>query len=181
MYPYIKLITTLLRAKYSGKLNLHDKSVLHCRAGFTDVDLFGELNNARYFNYMELGRWDYSHRVGFLQLMKRNNWGVAVGGSSIRYRRRIPFLKKFTLSTQLICHDGRWLYFLQETHSKGKICSSALMKVCATSKNGLVPATEFAHHFNGHEKLAEVPKWVASWIEAESKRPWSPEKREKAN
>lgn len=58
--------------------------------------------------------------------------GVAIGGASIRYRRRIPFLTKFTLTTELICHDGRWIYFLQETHVKGKICSSALMKGCVT-------------------------------------------------
>lgn len=173
MYPFLKFITTLLKAKYRSKLNLEDKSVLKCRVGFTDVDMFMELNNARYFNYMELGRWDYSYRVGFLSLMKKNNWGVAVGGASIRYRRRIPLLHKFTLITQLICHDGRWLYFLQETHIKNKICSSALMKVCATSKQGLVPATEVIKKFNRDDFNAEIPGWVIAWIEAESQRPWS--------
>ncbi|MCP4981369.1 MAG: thioesterase [Gammaproteobacteria bacterium] len=72
-------------------MNLEDRSVIDFRAGLTDVDMFLELNNARYFNYMELGRWDYSYRVGFISLMKNNSWGVAVGGASIRYRRRIPF------------------------------------------------------------------------------------------
>lgn len=173
MYPFIKLFTTLLKAKCSNKITVHEKSVMHFRAGFSDIDLFGELNNARYFNYMELGRWDFSYRVGFLKLMKDNNWGVAVGGASIRYRRRIPFFAKFTLSTELICHDGRWFYFLQETHRKGQICSSALIKVCATSKNGLVPATEYINNFEGYEIFEDVPGWVASWIQAESKRPWS--------
>ena len=172
MYPYIKLCTTLIKAKYSKKIELHEKSILHFRVGLTDTDLFGELNNARYFNYMELGRWDYTYRVGFFKLMKENGWGVAVGGSSIRYRRRIPFLKKFTLKTQLICHDGRWFYFLQETYRNKHICSSALMKVCAISKKGLVPSGEIVGYFNGSERFADVPDWVSSWIEAESKRPW---------
>lgn len=92
MYPYLKLLTTLLKAKKRDKLGLEEKSVMHCWAGFTDIDMFVELNNARYFNYMELGRWDFSSRVGFVDLMKKNDWGVAVGGSSMRYRRRIPFL-----------------------------------------------------------------------------------------
>ena len=175
MYPFLKLAATLLKAKYRSKINLEDKSVLECRAGFTDVDMFMELNNARYFNYMELGRWDYSYRVGFVSLMKQNNWGVAVGGASIRYRRRIPLLHKFTLTTQLVCHDGRWLYFLQETHIKNKICSSALMKVCATSKQGLVPATEVVKKFGGGESYADMPGWVSAWIEAESQRPWPSE------
>lgn len=172
MYPFLQLARTLLKAKYSQKITLDEKSVLHFRVGFTDIDLFRELNNARYFNYMELGRWDYTCRAGFVDLMKKKNWGSAVGGSSIRYRRRIPLFQKFELTTQLICHDGRWFYFLQETHRKGQICSSALMKVCITSKHGLVPATEIIKNFHGYEMYDEVPGWVTSWIKAESKRPW---------
>lgn len=175
MYPFLKLTATLLKAKYRTSLNLEDKSVIKLRVRFTDVDMFMELNNARYLNYMELGRWDYSYRVGFISLMKKNNWGVAVGGASIRYRRRIPLFHKFTLTTQLICHDSRWFYFLQETHKKNKICSSALMKVCATSKHGLVPATEVIKKFGREDMFADMPAWVTAWIEAESQRPWPSE------
>ncbi len=172
MYPFFKFVTTLLKAKYRSKITLTDKSELHCRAGITDIDIFLELNHARYFNYMELGRWDYCSRVGFTRLMKKNNWGVAVGGASIRYRRRIPFLTKFTLNTTLICHDHRWFYFLQETHVKNKICSSALIKVCATSKQGLVPATDVLTLFGQAEFDPVIPDWVNAWINAESQRPW---------
>ncbi|MCU7841469.1 MAG: thioesterase family protein [Candidatus Thiodiazotropha sp. (ex Troendleina suluensis)] len=172
MYPFLKLTATLLKAKYRSKLNPREKSVLNFRTGMSDIDMFMELNNARYFNYMELGRWDYSFRVGFVSLMKTNNWGVAVGGASIRYRRRIPLFSKFSLSTQIICHDGRWFYFLQETHLNNKICSSALMKVCVTSKQGLVPATEVINNFNSDDFTEDMPEWVKAWIEAESQRPW---------
>jgi len=172
MYPYLKLSTTLFKAKKRPTIELHDKSILNCRAGITDIDIFGELNNARYFSYMELGRWDFSSRVGFLDLMKKNKWGVAVGGSSIRYRRRIPFFSKFRLSTQLLCHDGRWFYFLQETHMKDKICSSALIKLGTTSKNGLVAASEVLEAYGIKDYDPEIPEWVNAWIEAEGKRPW---------
>lgn len=172
MYPFIKTVVTLIKAKYRKPLQLVDESVLHERAGITDIDIFLELNNARYLNYMELGRWDYSQRVGFYALMKRNKWGVAVGGASIRYRRRIPFLSKFTVTSKIICHDGRWMYFLQEFHRQDKICASALMKVCVTSKEGLVPAPEVLKQLGEADQFAEVPEWVNAWIEAESQRPW---------
>ncbi len=172
MYPYIKLFSTLFKAKKSTKLNLDEKSVIHCRAGITDIDVFIELNNARHLSYMELGRWDFSHRTGFLALMKKHKWAVAVGGASVRYRRRIAFLQKFSLTTQLICHDGRWFYFLQETHAKGKICSSALIKLATTSKQGLVPATEVLAAYDKPCPDFDVPDWVNAWIEAESQRPW---------
>ena len=177
MYPFIKTALTLFKAKYRAPLKLADESVLHQRVGITDFDLFGELNNARYLNHMELGRWDYSQRTGFYTLMKRKKWGVAVGGASIRYRRRLPFLSKFTVTSKIICHDGRWMYFLQEFHrdtqSDKQICASALMKVCVTSKDGLVPAPEVLEALGGEEgSFSEMPEWVSAWIEAESLRPW---------
>ncbi len=172
MYPLLKLTKTLVAAKFRTKLDLEDKSVLTFRASLMDIDIFTELNHARYLNLMELGRWDYSTRIGFISIMKQNKWGIAVGGASIRYRRRIPFLAKFTLSTQFICHDGRWIYFLQETHRNTKICSSALMKVGITSKQGLVPATEVTKAFHRPDFGTEMPDWVNAWIEAEGQRPW---------
>jgi len=177
MYPFIKTALTLIKAKYRSPLKLEDESVLHQRVGITDFDLFGELNNARYLNHMELGRWDYSQRTGFYALMKSKKWGVAVGGASIRYRRRLPLLSKFTVTSKIICHDGRWIYFLQEFHRDAKsdkrICASALMKVCVTSKDGLVPAPEVLVALGGEEDMfSEMPEWVSAWVEAESLRPW---------
>ena len=102
MYPVVKFAALLFGARFREKLTLQDSSVLHYRVGLTDVDMFGELNNARYLTYMELGRWDYSYRTGFIDLMKAKKWGVAVGGASIRYRRRIPFLSRFTVTSTLI-------------------------------------------------------------------------------
>lgn len=172
MYPYLKFMSTLIRAKYRPKLDLTDTSALNFRVGVTDADMFMELNNARYLNFMELGRWDYSLRVGFIQMMRKNKWGIAVGGASIRYRRRIPFLTKFTLTTQLLCHDGRWFYFLQETLRNNQICASALIKAGVTSKQGLVTATEVTKAFGRPDFGTQIPNWIAAWIEAEGQRPW---------
>lgn len=175
MYPYLKLTSTLMRAKFRPKISLEEKSTLNFRASFTDIDPFIVLNNARYFIYMELGRWDFSYRVGFLKLMRKNRWGVVVGGASIRFRRRIPFLGKFALTTQLICHDGRWFYFLQETHMNGRICSSALMKIGVTSRSGLVSSTEVLRNIDRIDWGSEIPDWVNAWSRAESQRPWPKE------
>lgn len=174
MYPFVKLAATLWRARRGTRLNIDERSVLRLRAGFTDVDLFGELNHARHLTCMELGRWDYSLRTGFVALMKQKKWGLTVGGASIRYRRRIPLLHRFTLTTELLCHDERWFYFLQETHRDGRICSSALVKAGATSKAGLVPATEVAAAMGRADWNPPMPGWVSAWIEAESRRPWPP-------
>lgn len=172
MYPVIKAVTVLVKARFSKPLTITEPSVIHLRAGITDIDMFFELNNARHLSIMELGRWDFSQRVGVVKLLRTRKWGLVVGGASIRYRRRIPFLARYTMTTQLLCHDGRWFYFLQETHRDGQICSSGLIKAGVTSDGGLVDAPTvieaMAHDGDG---LAMKP-WVQAWIDAEGQRPW---------
>jgi len=172
MYPYHKVIITLLKAKYKPKIDLEDTTTIECRAGLFDIDMYMELNNARYLSFMELGRWDFAVRTGFGDMMKKNKWGIAVGGISKRYRRRIPFLSRFSLTTKLLCHDGRWFYFLQETIRNKKICSSAIIKIGVVSKQGLVEANEVIKHMDREDWGHEIPDWVAAWISAESQRPW---------
>jgi len=177
MYPYLKLATTLVKARFRSKLELGDTGVLDCRVGITDIDPFMELNHARQIAYMEMGRWDYSHRVGFIELMKNNNWGLTVGGISIRYRRRVAFLNPFTVTTQPICHDSRWFYFLQEIICKDQICASALIKAGAVSKSGLVPALDALEAVDRPDWGHTIPGWVQAWVDAESQRPWPEKKR----
>jgi len=171
MYPYIRLARVLLAARRRPSLGALDRTEVDFRVGLFDADLFGELNNARYLTFAELARWDYSMRVGFVRTMRQHKWGLAVGGTSLRYRRRIPLFHRFRVSAELVCHDGRWFYFLQEFHSRGRICASALIKVGATSKQGLVPAPEVLDAL-GETASAEVPGWISAWIDAEGLRPW---------
>jgi acyl-CoA thioesterase FadM len=172
MYPYLKLLTTLWKARGKPPLGIDDTSVIECRAGTGDIDVFGELNNGRQLVYFELGRWDYSQRIGFIALMRKKRWGLVVGGASVRYRRRVPWMHRFSVTTQMLCHDQRWFYFLQEIHRGDEICSSSLMKAGVTSRGGLVPAKEVVAAM-GHAGWGEqIPDWVQAWIDAEGQRPW---------
>lgn len=172
MYHYLKLASVLIKARYRTRLDIDDTSRLHCRVGVTDVDPFMELNHASHIAYMELGRWDFSSRIGFIELMREHGWGITVGGVFIRYRRRVPFWHKFDLTTRAICHDGRWFYFLQQVERNDQICSSALIKAGAVNPSGLVPATEVLAAKGYDDWGHEMPDWVAALIEAEGKRPW---------
>ena len=172
MYPYLKLATTLLKAKFRSGLSLDDVTTQQLWVGPTDVDPFMELNHARHLFYMELARWDFGYRTGLLSLCKRHRWGIAAGGASVRYRRRVPLLSRFTLETRLVCHDGRWFYFLQEILRGEQICSSALLKIGVTSRDGLVPAPQVLKQMGFEDWRTEMPDWVSAWIEAEGMRPW---------
>jgi hypothetical protein len=105
-------------------------------------------------------------------MMRANRWGLVVGGASIRYRRRVRFMQRFSVSTKMLCHDQRWFYFLQEIRRNGEICSSGLMKAGVTSAGGLLPASEVAMAMGEPDWGEEIPDWVQAWIDAEGQRPW---------
>ncbi len=172
MFPYFKLVKVLVKAKFRSRVTLDDRTEIQLRAGITDIDIFGELNNARHLVIMELSRWDFSQRVGLLGYVRKKKWGLVVGGASIRYRRRIPLWSRYSTSCQVVCHDGRWFYCLQETHMNGEICSSGLIKVGLVSKNGLEPAVQVVADMGYSDWGNEMPQWVSAWIQAEGLRPW---------
>jgi YbgC/YbaW family acyl-CoA thioester hydrolase len=172
VYPYLKLATTLWRARARSRIDLDDTAILPGRVGFTDLDPFRELNNARQIAWFEMARWDYAQRVGFIPLMRKRRWGFSVGGISIRYRRRLTLWQRFEITTRPLAHDGRWLYMLQEILREGEKCSSALLKVGIVSRNGLVPAPQVLEALERSDWNPAMPGWVDAWIEAEGQRPW---------
>jgi len=173
MYPYLRVTTTLLGSRFRPDLQMGDIGILKLRAGIFDIDTFGEVNNGRQLTLMDLGRYDMAVRTGLMKVVRKKKWGLVIGGSSVRYRRRIPFLKRFELHSKVIGHDGRWFYFLQEMWRPKNICSSALIKAGVVSKGGLIPATEVLKEFPKSNWNGELPSWVQAWIDAESQRPWS--------
>jgi len=172
MYPYLRTVKTILSARFRSSLNFGDTGILNLRAGLFDIDHYGEINNGRQLTLMDLGRYDIGIRGGLMKLIAKKKWGFAVGGSSVRYRRRIRLWKKFQLHSEVIGHDDRWFYFLQKMCLGEIICSSALIKAGVVSKTGLVPAAEVMKEFPDNTWTGELPDWVKAWIEAESQRPW---------
>jgi len=172
MYPYLRVLKTLITSRLNPAIRLNETGILRMRAGLMDIDNFGEINNGRQLTLMDLGRYDLAVRSGLLKIVTRNKWGLAIGGSSVRYRRRIPFLKCFEMRSRVVGHDGRWFYFLQELWCEDQICTSALIKGGMISKDGLIPAPEVLLELPGLEWNQDLPDWVQAWIEAESQRPW---------
>ncbi len=174
MYPYLRLARTMLKSKTKPPLTIQDVSILPMRVCLVDIDPFWELNNGRHLTMMDFGRFEMAMRLGLLKAVKKNKWGLAVAGSSVRYRHRLKLFQKYELSTQIVGADDRWIYFHQQTLREGKIHSAALIRTGVTSKNGLVKTSEVMKALNINIALNPLPDWVAAWSEADELRPWIP-------
>lgn len=154
------------------KIDLGTESIISMRVGITDIDPYMELNNGRHLTLMDFGRFDLARRSGLLNVVKKKKWGLAVAGTSVRYRHRIKFGQRFKLHSQLVGYDERWFYFHQKTVRNNKIHSAALIRTAVTSKNGIIPSREVMEAMNIHQVNYSVPDWVLAWAEADELRPW---------
>jgi acyl-CoA thioesterase FadM len=71
-------------------MDISERSVIRLRAGIGDMDLYPEVNNGRQLTLMDLGRIDVAARTGLMRVIRERRWNLVAGGSSIRYRRRLP-------------------------------------------------------------------------------------------
>ena len=140
-----------------------------------DIDMFMEMNNGRIFTLYDLGRFDLSIRTGLATILKENNWGLVVAGSTIRYRKRVKLFDKVTMRSQLVGVDTRWFYIAQSMWVKGQPNSSALLRTGVTAKGKLI-RSELVIKAMGNPDLPKLPDWVNAWIKSDTAHPWPPDK-----
>jgi len=175
MYPIIRLITSSVSAISTKPIHIGSvfKTTFRCMPW--DLDLFLEMNNGRVLTLYDLGRFDLAIRSGLLKLLIKKKWGLVVAGASVRYRRRIKFLDKVTIHTQIVGFERQWIYIVQSMWVKNQPVSSILLRTGVTGKGKAIPADEILRAMNVLNWKPELPEWVTSWINIEKVRPWPPE------
>ncbi|MFT6073985.1 MAG: acyl-CoA thioesterase FadM [Yoonia sp.] len=175
MYPIIRVLKEAFRAKRMSPLEVLGAHVSYHRCWPHDLDVYMEMNNGRILSILDIGRTGLAQRVGLIDALKDNKWGMTMAGNSVRYRKRIRPFAKFRAVSRAVGWDDKFFY-LEHSIWIGKDCAvQALFRAAVTDKNGIVsPAVVFAHV--GHDgKSPEKPAWVQAWIDADNTRPWPPE------
>ncbi len=175
MYPFIRFITTSVKAIRDTKLDIFDVSETTFHIRPWDLDMFMEVNNGRVLTLYDLGRFDLATRSGLTTLLRKNKWGLVVAGSSVRYRRRVRMFDKVTIRTQVVGSDEKWVYITQSMWVKGRPASSVLLRTGVTAKGRVLPVEEVAAALGLGEWDVEMPVWVQAWIDADAGRDWPPQ------
>lgn len=97
------------------------------------------INNARYLDMMDYGRFQWFVRVGLTKPLYSEGWNGVVAATQITYRSEVPLMKAFTLETKLVGWDDRW-YFHEQRFllEDGRIAAQAFLRSSLRSKKGAV-------------------------------------------
>lgn len=183
MYPIIRFARHLAAARRQPPLGPFEAHVSQHICWPWDIDPWMELNNGRTLTLYDLGRIPLAVRTGMATAVRKNGWGLAVAGASVRYRRRIRTFERFTMVSRLIGWDARFFY-MDQSMWKGvdraaMDCAGQMLlrSACTTGRGGrgIVPPAEVAASLGFTGDSPPLPQWVEAWIAAEGERPWPPE------
>ncbi|SFS19054.1 acyl-CoA thioesterase [Yoonia litorea] len=175
MYPIVRVIKELLRARKMPELGALDAHVSYHRCWPQDVDNYLEMNNGRILSILDIGRTGLAQRVGLIGALTKNRWGLTIAGSSLRYRKRIRPFVKFRTVSRCIGWDKRFFYIEQSIWIGEDCAVQALFRSAMTDKNGIVPPEAVFAAVGYQADSPLLPAWAQAWIDADNTRPWPPE------
>jgi acyl-CoA thioesterase FadM len=167
MQDFLRLLFVYLGALSKPRRSLLETSVLKLRVWPGDLDLNLHLNNARYLNFMDLGRVDVL-LAGGLGFWERRGRQPLVALSFCRYFKPLGPFQSFELHTRLLGLDEKWFYFEQRFMSKGRLHALGAVKGLIVDKNGPV-STHDLFAALGQEPPASpvLPGWMLDWLRSE--------------
>lgn len=165
MILLFRAIKTFIAAWLGKDLAPWAESMVRFRCWPNDIDPYLHMNNGRFLSIMDLGRIDMAIRCGLFKVFRRNRWWPVVGAVTIRYKRSIPAMARFTLRTRVIGWDERGIYMEQIFEHQGRLAARAVMKGAFPSKDGLVDPAKVTEAGGYGAISPPLPDGVLSWEE----------------
>ena len=176
MFPFVRILKESWLASRQPRLpRVTDTHVSHHICWPHDLDFWLEMNNGRALSLYDIGRTGLALRIGLIDAIRANRWGLTMAGSCTRFRRRIHGFERFEMRSRVLCWDARFTYIEQSMwKADGDCASHVVYRAAVTDRSGIV-ATDRVQSALGHTGASPVPPpFVAAWIAAEDIRPWPP-------
>ncbi len=174
MYPYHRLVKMVLGNFFRKQevFDIEKEYRWNFRPSFGDIDVYHEVNNGRHFVFCDLARYDISFRIGLFRYVRKNKYAFVIGGSTIRYRKRLAPFRKATVRTRMVGIDEKFYYFQQTIEQRGEVKSSALIRAGIRFKGGSTIPVEVMRDL-GYDVTPFMEPWVRSWASWDNEaRPW---------
>jgi thioesterase III len=121
------------------------KSSVQIKVRNYHLDRFGHVNNARYLEFLEEGRWAYSEENNLIEMYEEKGIGHVAVNININYRKSATDGDLLVVETDLKERSDRSVTMLQKVFIKDTgtlIADATVTNVFQDSKNGKVITTE---------------------------------------
>lgn len=164
MNLFFRLILTIIAAFRGPKLEALDLAETHYRVLPNDLDTNVHMTNARYLSIMDLARVDLIVRSGFLTQMRARKWYPVVGESHLVHRRSLAPFERYTVRTQILCWDEKWVYLAQDFIRHGRdgeqLAARGIVKTLFLGPEGRVSTDELIKAFGYDGPAPEIPEEI---------------------
>lgn len=176
MYPLRRQTLEYIRALRLGPLPIDGEHVNFMRAWPWDIDPYGDLNNGRILTLSDIGRICLAQRIGLIGALRRRGWGMAMAGSAPQYRKRVTMWRRLEFRSRLIGRDVKFLYMRHLLLADDEPAAEIACRLAVTERRRLKPTAEVVAEISAPDWAPALPEWVVAWADAESRRPWPPER-----
>jgi|TARA_B100001250_G_scaffold387652_1_gene385251 acyl-CoA thioesterase FadM len=145
-----KVYTGLTEYNKNKNVNMINSMFGPCKTptkvGFFDIDVNIHMNNAKFLEAMELGRWDFCARNGMLKVWYGNirnkaNVGAlfpVIASCNLKFLKQLKYNEKYYIKTSITAVDDKYAYFEQQLYkTKSNKCAAKMF-----GKTALLGRTE---------------------------------------
>jgi acyl-CoA thioesterase FadM len=164
MVLFFRIVLVLVKNLLRRRRDVLDESLLRLRVWPTDMDLNFHLNDGRYLSLSGVARVDLMLRSGLLRRAIKRGWYPVVGAATIRYRREIKWMEKFTLRSRIVGWDEKWVYFEHRFEKNGELAAIAYARGVLRNREGAVPTSDVMALVGHSEPSPPLPDIVGKFL-----------------
>lgn len=110
------------------------------RVRLSDVDVFGVVNNSKYFKIAERARFDLCGKKGILRKVFHSGYTPVLAGAVVRFRRSLRPFQKYFVESKIVYCDKKYIYISQsiKDSKSGNLYFIILCRVAFVGRKGAV-------------------------------------------
>lgn len=146
------------------RIQADELSISHFRVMPWDCDPNFHMTNARYFSYMDYGRfWRYFHVGIFKTIFVTKRWMPMAVSQEITYIKDISPFEKFSVHTRLAGWDDKYVYMAQDFYGKKGLCAKAMIRGVFVHNKKPVAIEQVMQVFGNPPQVDAYRERIAAW------------------
>ena len=159
----VEIIKSIAKRDEPAIIPAQGTSVATHRVWPHQIDYNLHMNNAKYLNMLEGGRWKLFRDNGWFKHLFDKRINLVVASLEITFIRELNLFTKYEIHTKLLTWDEKYIYFEHRLMVKDKLCGHALVKMAGVRKGKRALTPEICEAVGVDYSIAEPQEAVAHW------------------